>query len=146
MEAFLLDKFRFDVVANERFIAAIDTADLLLNSEIRAHMCHILNVHHLWINRLLDKPTISEDWDDLPVYAWSKLNQENFQMTEEFIRNENLEGVCNYQTSEGNQMQKGVSSILYHLLQHATHHRAVINMLFRKYNADPVVFNYIEEA
>ena len=145
MESFFLHKFSFDRNANEVWIASLDEQDVTQNLEIRRQMCHILNVHHLWASRLVGTPVLSDDWDDLPFYAWEKLNAENFLLIERFLNNESIEKQIAYKTSDGESCEMPASDILYHILQHSTHHRAVINSLLRQQDLQPVEFNYIAE-
>lgn len=143
MQGFYLSKFEFDYQANNLWIDTIEQQDLTDNSEIRRQMCHILNVHHLWVSRLNEKNVISDDWDDLPFYAWKKLNQENCAQTQLFVVNKDLGGETDYTDSDGNSQRKSSSDILYHILQHSTHHRAQINALIRKIGAIPAEMNFI---
>lgn len=143
MQAFFLSKFEFDVQSNNAWIDAIDQQDLSGNVEIRRQMCHILNVHHLWVSRLNGETAISHDWDDLPFYSWKKLNHENCVQTQLFIVNKDIAGETAYVDSEGCSQRKASSDILYHILQHSTHHRAWINSLMRKFGAIPAEMNFI---
>lgn len=143
MKAFLEQLFEFDFKANQKWIDAIEEQDVTSFIPIRRQMCHIINVHHLWVNRLHSSISISEDWDDLPFYSWQKLNEENFRLTMEFIENESLSKMIHYTTSEGEEKDKSASAILYHMLQHATHHRAVINSLLASNSYQPVELNFI---
>lgn len=141
---FFASKFNFDFQVNEKFMEAIEQQDLTFNKEVRSQMCHILNVHHLWVSRLLGLEVVSEDWDDLPFYAWQQLNQENLNQTFEFLENEVLPKNITYIDSDGVTQEKDAANILYHILQHATHHRAVINTTLRKIGAIPVEMNFIQ--
>ncbi|MBC9813007.1 hypothetical protein H9Y05_11060 [Crocinitomicaceae bacterium CZZ-1] len=143
MQGFFLSKFEFDYQANERWIDAIEAQDVTDHFEIRRQLCHILNVHHLWISRLNDMPVFSDDWDDLPFHSWRKLNRENCAQTQLFIVNKDIAGETEYTDSEGQEQRKTSSDILYHILQHSVHHRAYINFLLRKIGAIPAEMNFI---
>lgn len=143
MQGFFLSLFEFDFQANNHWIASLEQQNLTDNSGIRRQLCHILNVHHLWTSRLNGKAVISNDWDDLPFYAWKKLNRENSAQTQLFIMNKDIAGETEYIDSEGIFQRKSSSDILYHILQHSTHHRAVINTLIRKNGAVPPEMNFI---
>lgn len=143
MQGFFLSKFEFDFQANNHWIDSIEQQNLTDNFEIRRQLCHILNVHHLWISRLNGENVISNDWDDLPFYAWKKLNRENSAQTQLFIINKDIAGETEYTDSEGNLQRKSSGDILYHILQHSTHHRAVINSLIKKFGVIPVEMNFI---
>lgn len=143
MQGFFLSKFEFDFQSNNLWIDTIEQQDLTGNTEIRRQLCHILNVHHLWISRLNGETVISNDWDDLPFYAWKKLNRENCAQTQLFIANKDIAGETEYTDSEGNPQRKSSQDILYHILQHSIHHRAYINALMRKFGAVPAEMNFI---
>lgn len=143
MQSFFIPKFEFDFQANNHWIDSIEQQNLTDNFNIRRQLCHILNVHHLWVSRLNGENVISNDWDDLPFYAWKKLNQENSAQTQLFILNKDIAGETAYTDSDGNSQRKNSSDILYHILQHSTHHRAVINTLIRKEGKKPPEMNFI---
>jgi uncharacterized damage-inducible protein DinB len=143
MQSFFISKFEFDFQANNNWIESIEQQDLTDNLEIRKQICHILNVHHLWISRLNGQVSLSNDWDDLPFYSWKQLNQENSAQTQLFVINKDIAGETEYVDSDGNSQRKISSDILYHILQHSVHHRAVVNSLMKKTGAIPVEFNFI---
>lgn len=142
MNIFFLSKFEFDFYVNKLFIHEIEQQDLIDNPEIRRQLCHILNFHHIWISRLIEKETISEDWDDLPYFSWQKLNEDNFLQNKAFILNEDLNLERDYINSDGEMKGKQVSDILFHILQHSNYHRAQINILIKKFGAIPVSMNF----
>ncbi|HLU86987.1 MAG TPA: DinB family protein [Taishania sp.] len=144
MQAFFKSKFLFDFQANQVWIETIDKQNLTSDPAIRKLMCHILNVHHVWVSRLNGREAISGDWDDLPYYAWQQLNEENYRQTNEFVEHQPVDKLIHYTTSEGVDSSMRADDILYHILQHNIHHRAQINSLIRKVGATPAVFNFIE--
>lgn len=143
MQGFFISKFEFDYQANDLWIDTIEQQDLTGHKEIRKQFCHILNVHHIWGSRLNGLLPVSGDWDDLPFYSWKQLNQENAAQAQLFIVNKDIAGEVEYTDSEGGLQRKFSSDILYHILQHSTHHRAQINLLLRKFGAIPAEMNYI---
>ena len=135
--------FAFDNQSNERFIQAHYEQNHDKLERVRALMCHIMNVHHIWISRVLDRPVESEDWDDLPFHAWSDLNEDNHRLTLFALEQLDVQARVSYVTSEGESMNKSVGEILSHILWHSNYHRAQINLLLRQADLEPLECNLI---
>lgn len=115
----------------------------VINLYIQKSFSHILNVHHIWIHRLLDLPSESHTWDLLPIDYWEKLAQENHLKTIDFLEKQELMNKVNYTSEEGIAYEKDTIDILYHILNHSNYHRAQISREMRTLELQPPTFNFI---
>ncbi len=104
---------------------------------------HLINVHHVWIHRLLNLPSESHSWDILPLEYWGKLAHENHSKTIDYLEKQELNEKINYTSEEGIQLEKETLDILYHILNHSNYHRAQIAVDLRKSGIRPPDFNFI---
>lgn len=126
MKDFFLDKFEYDFFATKNWISCIETQEDEVSSFVIKSISHIINVHHIWNCRLLNKKSESELWDVLPVSYLLKLHQQNYLETIEYLEKYELEEKIKYHSSEGVQLEKNSVDILYHILNHSNYHRAQI--------------------
>lgn len=146
MKGYLSSLLDFEYESNELFIQAHYEQGHDQLDRVRALICHIINVHHIWISRILDRNVESEDWDDLPYHAWSDLNRENYLITLEAIESRAVTEVISYTTSDGIPMTKTVGEILTHIFYHGNYHRAQINLLLKQADLQPLECNLISSS
>ena len=143
IKEFFLDKFEYDFLSNKKWIEHLLEDEDELNDYIKRSMSHIINVHHIWMTRVLSQLAESHTWDILPVDYWLKLSQENYRKTITYLEQIELTEKVNYHTEEGVQLSKGVVDILYHILNHSTYHRAQISKELKTLGLTAPSFNFI---
>ena len=124
MKDFFLDKFEYDFFATKNWIKSIEDQEELISPFVETSISHIINVHHIWNTRLMNKISESEDWDLLPLSYFERFLFENYNQTIQFLEQHSLSEKVNYHDSEGVPMEKETMDILYHLLNHSNYHRA----------------------
>jgi uncharacterized damage-inducible protein DinB len=127
-QAFFKEKFEYDLHSNLGWLKFLEENEDALDStnlkELSRWMSHIINVHHIWNTRLMNKISESEDWDLLPLSYFERFLFENYNQTIQFLEQHSLSEKVNYHDSEGVPMEKETMDILYHLLNHSNYHRA----------------------
>lgn len=143
MKEFFIDKFEYDFRSNQKWLDVLTKNEDELSDYIRKSMSHIINVHHIWISRILEVKAESHSWDILPVRFWDQLMHDNLRKTIEYLEHIELTEKVNYHSEEGVQLSKSAIDILYHILNHSNYHRAQIAMELRILGITPPVFNFI---
>lgn len=128
MKEFFLDKFEFDFYSLKNWIRCIEEQEDSVSAFTIQSISHIVNVHHIWNSRLLKKTPESNEWDVLPVSFLTRLAQQNYLETLDFLEKNELSEKINYHSSEGIKLEKSIIDVLYHILNHSTYHRAQITM------------------
>lgn len=143
MKEFFLDKFEYDYFANRNWIKVIEDQEDQVSSFVKRSMSHIINVHHVWNSRLLNKKAESELWDEFPVGYLQRLNEANYRETVNFLELNELNKKVHYHSSEGVKLEKEIIDILYHVLNHSNYHRAQIVMDLKQNQLSFPSFNFI---
>ena len=143
MKTYLSTHFEFEFQVNEQFIEAHYECGHDKITRIRELMCHIINVQHIWISRILNETQESEDSDDLPFHSWAKLNLDNQQQIRFILHHYDIDSAISYTNSDGEHKTKSLVQLLTHLLQHGAYHRGQINYLLRQHDLEPISCNWI---
>jgi uncharacterized damage-inducible protein DinB len=94
--------------------------------------------------RLLGKELKYEVWQVHEVKDWEDIHYENQRTTFEIITNSNdFEKRVDYETTEGRVFANELKDILFHIINHSTHHRGQILAGFRDSNIEPGNLDYI---
>ncbi|MDX2361300.1 MAG: DinB family protein [Crocinitomicaceae bacterium] len=140
---FFVDKFEYDFRSNKQWIEHLTNNEDQLSEYITKSMSHIINVHHIWIHRLINQGQESYTWDHLPLDYWTKLAHENYLKTIEYLEQIELNEKVNYHTEEGVLLSNTAIDILYHILNHSNYHRGQIAKELRDLGLDAPSFNFI---
>ena len=106
---------------------------------------HILNAHHIWNSRIIGNMPHYQVWDSHEVSAWEEIHYENQRNSFEIITNAgSLDKRINYENSKGGTYSSNLQDILFHIINHSTHHRAQIAMDFRVNGLEPLTTDYIK--
>jgi uncharacterized damage-inducible protein DinB len=143
MKDFFLDKFEYDFFASKNWIKVIESQEDFVSEFVIRSMSHILNLHHIWNRRLLDKQVESELWDVFPIHFLQKLQEENYRETIEYLEKLELTEKIKYHSSEGVALEKRAIDVLYHILNHSNYHRAQIALDLKQNNLKTPDFNFI---
>ena len=143
MKEFFKHKFEFDFLTNKIWCESLIGQEDSISDYSKKSMSHIINAHHIWIQRILNLPAESNTWDIFPIDYWIKLSQENYLKTVEFLNNTEPLGQINYQTEQGESCIKDASDILYHILNHSNYHRGQIAKDLRDHGLIVPVYNFI---
>lgn len=105
---------------------------------------HILNAHHIWNKRLIGEEREYDVWQIHEVTKWEDVHYENQRATFEVIRNtDDFNKRVEYETTEGRLFANDLKDILFHIINHSTHHRGQILTDFRANKIEPPQLDYI---
>ncbi len=143
MKSLFNQLFDYNFYCNKKLIEQCGALEKVPKETVRL-FSHVLNAHHIWNCRLLGKPWELEVWQEHPVAQWEDLHYENQRTTFEIITNtDDFEKRMNYETTEGRVFANEVKDILFHLINHSTHHRAQILADLRSHDIAPPKLDYI---
>ncbi len=143
MNAFFHQLFDYNFYCNRKYIETCSQLKTVPEECIRL-FSHILNAHHIWNARMTNVKPSLEVWQLHQVKDWETLHYENQRTSFGVIRNtDNFEKRMDYENSQGRLYTNSLQDILFHIINHSTHHRAQIAAVFRKNNLEPLVLDYI---
>lgn len=144
MKDFFKDIFEYHHHYNQQ------VADLLMERSGRfdSEKCillysHIINAHHIWNSRLLQKKPAVSVWQVHPVESSSEMDKANFIDTQRLLAELDFSSRITYLTSGGIRFDNSVQEILFHMANHTTHHRGQIMAELRRNNIEPLMTDYI---
>ncbi|MBO0320808.1 damage-inducible protein DinB [Muricauda sp. CAU 1633] len=143
MKGFLQQLFDYNFYCNKKLIAQCGSQDTISENTIRL-FSHILNAHHIWNQRILGVPTTHTVWQEHPFENWEDIHYDNQRTSFEIITNANdLNKRVEYENSQGRIFTNDLQDILFHIVNHSTHHRGQILMDFRNSGITPEPLDYI---
>ncbi|MFK5971745.1 MAG: DinB family protein [Flavobacteriaceae bacterium] len=143
MKAFFNQLFDYNFYCNKRLIEECNTLNAVPEKSIEL-FSHILNAHHIWNARILGKPYEFEDWHVHEVKDWGDIHYENQRSSFEIITNaDTFDKRIDYENSKGRLFTNTLRDILFHVINHSTHHRGQIAMSFRSNKIEPITTDYI---
>ncbi|MFZ9003024.1 MAG: DinB family protein [Robiginitalea sp.] len=143
MRAYLQQLFDYNYFCNKEIIEACSKAKKVPDRS-RELFSHILNAHHIWNARILEETPKLGVWELHEEPAWQELHYENQRNSFGIISNtEFFDRRIIYENTEGRSFSNTLQDILFHIVNHSTHHRGQITMDFRKNGMDPPLLDYI---
>ena len=143
MKAFFHQLFDYNFYCNKKLIESCSEMKSVPDEAIRL-FSHVLNAHHLWNARILSTKTEIKVWQLHEITHWQEMHYENQRTSFEIIRNtDNFERRIDYQNSEGRSYSNALQDILFHIINHSTHHRAQMAAVFRNNDLEPLTLDYI---
>lgn len=143
MKVFFNQLFDYNFFCNKKFIEECTGMKKVPEKSMNL-FSHILNAHHTWNARIQGKPVNFEVWQPQPLKNWGDIHYDNQRNSFEIITNaDDFERRIDYENSEGRLFTSTLKDILFHVINHSTHHRGQIAMDMRNNKLEPLVFDYI---
>ncbi len=143
MKGFFNQLFDYNFYCNKKLIEACSTIDSVPEKSVEL-FSHILNAHHIWNSRILGKTPEHGVWQIHEIRQWGDIHYENQRSSFEIITNaDDFEKRIDYENSKGRSFTNTLQDILFHVVNHSTHHRGQIAMNFRNNEIEPLSLDYI---
>lgn len=143
MKGFLQQLFDYNFHCNKKIIQQCGSLDQVPENCQRL-FSHVLNAHHIWNHRLLGKPSEFGVWDMLPFEKWEDTHYDNQRTSFEILTNtDDFAKRVEYETSQGRIFSNEIKDILFHIINHSTHHRGQIMAALRASGTAPEPLDYI---
>lgn len=143
MKVFFNQLFDYNFYCNKKWIEECNKLDSVPEKS-KELFSHILNAHHIWNTRILGRPSELKVWQLHDIKDWGDIHYENQRSSFEIITNaDDFEKRIDYENSEGRLFINNLQDILFHIINHSTHHRGQIATNFRINNLEPLPLDYI---
>ncbi|MEM8845847.1 MAG: DinB family protein [Bacteroidota bacterium] len=143
MKGFLQQLFDYNFYCNKQLIEQFAQMDKVPKKSVELFN-HILNSHHIWNQRILGKTAEFEVWQKHKSKQWSDIHYENQRTSFEIITNtEDFTKRIDYTTTEGRAYANELKDMLFHIINHSTHHRGQILTNIRASKFEPIPLDYI---
>lgn len=144
MKKYFLKLYQYNEWANKRVIGVLNQQKVD-DEKILTLMGHIVAAQFLWFHRINGMPPAKVKlWGEYKLDQLNEMVEKANQMWLEFIeREENFDRELTYKNYTGNPYVNNVESIMIHLVNHCSYHRAQIAMLLRQSGLEPINTDFI---
>ncbi|MEL6916808.1 MAG: DinB family protein [Bacteroidota bacterium] len=143
MKVFFNQLFDYNYYCNKKLIETCNGLEVVPEKSITL-FSHALNAHHVWNARALGNKPIYDVWQVHPIADWGDIHYENQRSSFEIITNaDDFDKRIDYENTEGRLFTNTLGDMLFHIINHSTHHRAQISMDFRANKIHPIPMDYI---
>lgn len=144
MKEYFLKLYRYNAWSNDRVINCL-VRQKVSHVKILSLMGHIVAAQFLWLHRIKGLPPPSiKLWDNYQLDNLVKLTADANKRWLEFVENtDDFNRELTYKNYTGDPYTNNVESIMIHLVNHSTYHRAQIALLLRENGLEPVNTDFI---
>ncbi|WP_420603307.1 DinB family protein [Flagellimonas sp.] len=143
MKGFLHQLFDYNFYCNKKLIEQCTAMEEVPEKCIKL-FSHVLNAHHIWNHRITGKPYEYGVWQEHVIENWGEIHYENQRTSFEIITNaDDFTKRIDYENSQGRTFANELKDILFHIVNHSTHHRGQIQMDYRINGIEPEPLDYI---
>jgi uncharacterized damage-inducible protein DinB len=139
MKKYFLKLYQFNAWANERVIACLKQQDVK-DEKTLSVFGHVLAAQFLWLHRIkgLTPPNVKL-WGDYSLDTLEKMVVDANQQWLDFVEsNDNFDRELTYTNYTGDPYTNNVESIMMHLVNHCSYHRAQVALLLRQQGFEPI--------
>lgn len=138
----LLQLLEYNFWANDLFIVRLQDQPVL-SAALESQVSHLLSAHRIWLGRIAGRGSLPSVWESIDRESWEGINIELYNETTDLIKSNSMERIVSYQNSKGELFETPLSEIIYHIINHSTHHRAQVALLMRQHNILPPQSDFI---
>ena len=128
---------------NASFADQLLSIDREVDGKIVSFYAHILTAHHLWNQRILSRPSEFGVWELIDSSEWKEINKNNYETSLSILTGYAKDDVITYINTSGKSFSNTIEDIMFHVINHSTHHRAQISLLLRGNDIEPLKSDYI---
>jgi uncharacterized damage-inducible protein DinB len=135
--------FDYSYAINKKQLEALRTTGE--DPEMMRLLSHIVWAQVIWLMRLKGGAYQGKDfWKVLSAEELEPLIEQDYQNWKSYLDAiDDLETTVSYTNSSGNPYTNTIRDIVFHVINHGTHHRGQINMLLRQKGHTPLPIDYI---
>ncbi len=141
MKDCLIDLFEYHHYYNQKLVDFLLEHNELADVQINHWFSHMVNAHQIWNARVLQTKTLAVH-QKRNLVENKPLDLTNFIDSKSILESFSLKNIIHYQNSKG-AFGQPLHVILFHIINHHTHHRAQIISKIRQNGITPPVTDYI---
>jgi uncharacterized damage-inducible protein DinB len=144
MKKYFLKLYQYNAWANSRVIKTL-TRQSVNDPKIMSLMGHVVAAQFLWLHRIKGLPPAEVKlWGEYTLDQVTQMAEEAGKLWLEFVEsNDHFDRELTYHNYVGDPYTNNVESIMIHLVNHCSYHRAQIAMLLRQKGFEPINTDFI---
>ncbi|MCE2895879.1 MAG: DinB family protein [Flammeovirgaceae bacterium] len=139
MKKYFLKLYQYNAWANERVMACLRRQSVQ-DEKILSIFGHVLAAQFLWLHRIkgLTPPNVKL-WGEYTLDTLEKMANDANQQWLDFVEsNDTFDRELTYTNYTGDPYTNNVESIMMHLVNHCSYHRAQVALLLRQQGFEPI--------
>ncbi|MEH6679721.1 MAG: DinB family protein [Sediminicola sp.] len=142
MHRFFNELFDYNFYCNRKLIEACNLMEKVPDRSVTL-FSHILDAHHIWNARMSNRTPEYAVWQLQDLRDWANIHYENQRNSFDIITNaDDLGKRVEYENSQGRRYTNNLQDMLFHIINHSTHHRAQIAVDFRQNGLEPIPMDF----
>ena len=139
MKKYFLKLYQYNAWANERVLSCLKRQSVI-DEKVLTIFGHVLAAQFLWLHRIKDlPPPIVKLWGDYSLESLEKMAVEANQRWLEFVEtSDSFDREMTYKNYVGELYTNNVETIMMHLVNHCSYHRAQVALLLRQKGFEPI--------
>lgn len=143
MKNFLLRAFDYDAELNKEFCTTV-LAHPPQEPRVHELLAHIYGAQETWLARIQNRESSVAIWPNIALDDLKQNFIANGLKWKEYLKaQKDFDQFISYQNSKGQPFHTRLDDILFHVINHGTHHRGQIASFLRSENISPPVNDYI---
>ncbi len=144
MKKYFLKLYEYNAWANDRVLKCLKAQDVK-DEKVLTLMGHIVAAQFLWLHRIKGLPAPNVKlWGSYTLAQILEMTPEAGKQWLEFVEStENFDRELSYRNYVNDAYTNNVETIMIHLVNHSSYHRAQIAMLLRQKGMEPVNTDFI---
>jgi uncharacterized damage-inducible protein DinB len=143
MKPFFTELYNYNHHFNLSILELIQTNPNVVSEKSIKWINHIINAHLIWNARINQQPTNQEVWGINTIENLISINSDNWQNSIKLLDTSDFDKLIEYTNSRGQTFTNSIRDILFHVINHSTHHRAQIASDLKLSGIDPPISDYI---
>lgn len=140
---FYTELFDYNMACNDTIFLLLIEHEDKFSERVVPLVNHIVNLHHLWNNRIESLEVPNGVWEIHKFKELLRINHNNHERSRNLMINYSPEQEVFYVSHQGIKYKNTVQDILFHIINHSTHHRAQLVVEMKKSGIDPPTLDYI---
>ncbi len=139
MKKYFVKLYQYNAWANERVISCLRRQGVT-DEKILSVFGHVLAAQFLWLHRIkgLTPPQVKL-WGDYSLNTLEKMMNDANQQWLDFVDdNESFDRELTYTNYTGDLYTNNIETIMMHLVNHCSYHRAQVALLLRQKGFEPI--------
>ncbi len=143
MKSFFKDLFEYTHQCNIHFIETILKNEERVSEKSCYLMSHIFNAQLFWNARIMGIIPEGAVWQTHANKDLMSINDKNYANSLSIIDNTDFDTLIDYTNTKGNAYTNSVRDILFHIINHSSHHRGQVASDLRLTGIEPPISDYI---
>lgn len=140
---FFKDALEYNLHFNQELIQLFENNKNSIPEKSMQLLNHLINAQQIWNERILEQQPFVDVWEIRPLENLKTINKSNYIQSLEILETTELNKKIDYKNSKEIPFSNTVQEIIFHIINHATYHRAQIASDLKANGIEAINTDYI---